>query len=178
VKTFIFGVIIGIVLVSAGVYYYFASGMAPVATSAAAMPFEKMLARKALHARMEKEMPRTMPPWDEANLVKGAQIYKDHCAVCHGLPGQPETAIAKGMFPDPPSLLEGKGVTDDSPAESYWKVASGIRLSGMPSFSGSLSEAQIWQVSLLVANANKLPPAAKVILESPSSQPPSPTKAK
>jgi thiosulfate dehydrogenase len=171
VKTFLFGVIIGVALVAAGVYYYFASGMAPVATSAGAMPFEEMLASKALHARMGKEMPKTMPPWDEANLVQGAQLYKDHCAVCHGLPGQPESAISKGMFPRPPQLFVGKGVTDDPPAESYWKVEGGIRLTGMPAFSGALNDAQIWQVSLLVANANKLPDAAKTILESPPTPP-------
>jgi mono/diheme cytochrome c family protein len=72
------------------------------------------------------------------------------------------------MFPKPPHLFLGKGVTDDPPAESYWKVAGGIRLTGMPAFSGSLSDAQIWQVSLLVANADKLPAAAKTILESPA----------
>jgi len=35
------------------VYMYFASGSAPVATSAPEMPFERMLARKALHARLD-----------------------------------------------------------------------------------------------------------------------------
>jgi mono/diheme cytochrome c family protein len=61
------------------------------------------------------------------------------------------------MYPRPPKLLEGKGVTDDEPGESYWKVANGIRLSGMPGFRSSLSETQMWQVSLLVAKADKLP---------------------
>ena len=54
-------------------------------------------------------------------------------------------------------LLEGKGLTDDEPGESYWKIANGIRLTGMPGFRPALSETQIWQVGLLVANADKLP---------------------
>ncbi len=170
-KIFLFGVIIGLILVPVGVYYYFSSGMAPVAAAATPMPFEKMLVRKAQRARMEREMPQKMPPWDEANLVRGAQIYKETCAVCHGLPGQPESAIAKGMFPKPPQLFLGKGVTDDPPPETYWKVAGGLRLTGMPSFSQSLSETQIWQVSLLVANADKLPAAAQAVLESPTAPP-------
>jgi thiosulfate dehydrogenase len=73
------------------------------------------------------------------------------------MPAQPKTAIALGMYPQPPKLLEGKGVTDDEPGESYWKVANGIRLTGMPGFRASLSETQMWQVSLFVARADKLP---------------------
>src|SRR5262245_53619158 len=51
------------------------------------------------------------------------------------------------MFPKPPHLFRGKGVTDDEPGETYWKVANGIRLTGMPAFKNSLSETEMWQVS-------------------------------
>jgi len=161
-RRFLFGVIIGLVLLPAVVYFYFSMGIAPVATSAPPMPFEKMLARMALHARQEKEVPKTMPiSVDEANLAAGAQIYKEHCAVCHGVAGQPQTAIASGMFPKPPKLMEGKGVTDDLPGETYWKVSGGIRMTGMPGFEKTLSTTQTWQVSLLCANADKLPASVK-----------------
>ncbi len=159
---FLFGLIIGVVAVPLAVYGYFSTGMAPVATTAPPMPFEKTFARMALHARMDKEMPKSAPiQADEAAYAAGAQVYKDHCAVCHGLPGAPQTAIAKGMFPDPPKLLEGKGVTDDSPGETYWKVNGGIRMTGMPGFGKSLSTTEMWQVSLLLANADKLPQSVK-----------------
>ena len=161
-KKFVFGLIVGLVAVPLIVYYYFASGSAPVATAAPEMPFERMLAKKALHARLDKEMPKSVPiSADDAAYAAGAQIYKEHCAVCHGLPGQPQTAIAKGMFPKPPLLLEGKGVTDDPAGETYWKVAGGIRMTGMPGFDKSLSTLQMWQVSLLLANADKLPKTVK-----------------
>jgi mono/diheme cytochrome c family protein len=121
----------------------------------------------ALHARLKKEMPKAPAiPADEAAYVAGAQVYKDNCAVCHGLPGQAQTAIAQGMFPKPPKLMEGKGVTDDPAEESYWKVAGGIRMTGMPGFEKLLSPTQMWQVSLLVANADKLPKSAKDALTS------------
>ena len=159
-KTFVLGIVVGIIAVPLSVYCYFVSGAAPVATSAPAMPFERMMAHKALNARIAKEMPASAPiQADDSNLTAGAKIYMDHCAVCHGLPGKPQSAIAKGMFPHPPKLLEGKGVTDDEPGETYWKVANGIRLSGMPSFHQSLSETEMWQVSLLAAHADKLPKA-------------------
>jgi len=164
-RKFLIGLILGLIAVPAGVYFYFSSGSAPVATSATPMPFEKTLARMALHARLDKEMPKSVPiAADEAAYIAGAQIYKENCAVCHGLPGQPQTAIAQGMFPKPPMLMKGTGVTDDPPGETYWKVSGGIRMTGMPGFDKTLSTKQMWQVSLLLANADKLPQAAKDVL--------------
>ena len=60
--------------------------------------------------------------------------------------------------------MEGKGVTDDSPGETYWKVSGGIRMTGMPGFEKTLSTAEMWQVSLLCANADKLPASVKPAL--------------
>jgi len=164
-KTFLTGLILGLIAVPLLVYVYFVTGRAPVATSAQAMPFEKMLAHKALNARVEKEMPKSAPfAPDESTYTAGAQVYRQHCAVCHGLPAASPSPIAKGMYPKPPQLFRGKGVTDDEPGETYWKVANGIRLTGMPAFSQSLSETQMWQASLLLANADKLPDSVKQAL--------------
>jgi thiosulfate dehydrogenase len=165
---FVGGLILGLILVPFFVFLYFTSGSAPVATTDSDMPFETYLAHKALNARVKKEMPKNVPvPATEPNFVAGADLYKQNCAVCHGVPLSPKTAIAAGMYPHPPLLLEGKGVTDDTPGETYWKIFNGIRLTGMPAFSKSLSETQMWQMSLLLANADKLPPAAKTVLVTP-----------
>jgi len=165
---FVIGLLIGVLLLPVGAYLYVASGRAPVATTDSDMPFEEFLAGKALDARIAKEMPKSVPiPANEANYLAGADLYKQHCAVCHGLPLAPKTAIAAGMYPQPPRLLEGKGVTDDEPGETYWKIFNGIRLSGMPGFSKSLSETQMWQIALLAANADKLPTSAKSSLVTP-----------
>jgi thiosulfate dehydrogenase len=172
---FLVGLILGLIAVPAVVYFYFSSGSAPVATSDASMPFERRLAHMALHARLDKEMPKTVPVTaDETAYTAGAQIYKDNCAVCHGLPGQPQTAIAKGMFPHPPKLFEGTGVTDDEPGETYWKVSGGIRMTGMPGFEKTLSTTQMWQVSLLLANADKLPKTVADSLAAPLATSPAP----
>jgi len=165
---FILGVVVGIILVALAAYFYFATGSAPVATTDQPMPFEAMMANKALHARIDKEMPKTVPiAADEATYMAGAGIYREHCEVCHGAPGMEQSAIAKGMFPKPPHLFRGKGVTDDEPGETYWKVANGIRLTGMPGFKGNLSDTQMWQVSVLLANADKISDAVKQQLAPP-----------
>lgn len=174
-RTFVLGLIFGVVLVVAALYLYFMTGMAPAAATASPMPFEKKLAHAALNARIGREMPKNVPiPADEAAYTAGAVVYRDQCAVCHGVPGSEQTAIAKGMFPKPPQLFKGKGVTDDEPGETYWKVANGIRLTGMPAFGKSLSETQIWQVSLLLANADKVPDSIKKSL--PPLSDPTPNK--
>ena len=171
-KKFAAGVIVTIVCIIGGVYAYFAGGFAPAATASRPMPFERKLARMALHAKLQKGMPKTSPiEANEANYLAGAREYLINCAVCHGVPGKEKTAIALGEFPRPPALFHGKGVTDDPPGETYWKVANGIRLSGMPSFDKSLSETQMWQISLMLANADKLPNSVNAVLEGESEAP-------
>jgi len=170
-KKFLFGLILGLLIPAAVGYCYFRFGFAPVATSSAPMPFEKTMASMALHARIRKEAPtKAAPiPADETNLAQGAEVYVANCSFCHGLPNQKATMAAKGMFPLPPQLLEKDDmVTDDPAGETYWKVSNGIRMTGMPGFGEMLTPAQMWQVSLLLANADKLPPGAQAVLAAPA----------
>jgi len=130
-----------------------------------------LLTGMPLHARIDREMIKTPPiQADEADLVAGAEIYRDECAVCHGFHGKP-SRFGAHLFPAAPPLWEKHrrnavvGVSDDPPGETYWKVANGIRLTGMPAYKGVLTENQMWQVSQLLANADKpLPPVAVEIL--------------
>lgn len=164
---FIFGVVVGLLIPAAIGYGYFKLGYAPVATASAPMPFEETIATMALRARMQKEAPKANPPVpaDDANLSQGAGIYVENCAFCHGLPNQKATMAAKGMFPLPPQLFSAdEMVTHDRIGGIYWKVANGIRMTGMPGFGEMLSSNQVWQVSLLLKNANKLPPQAQSVL--------------
>ena len=173
-RAFILGIVIGVLLILAGVWFYFTSGHAPVAVADPPMPFEKKLAHGALNARIQKDS-RTDPavPADEATYLAGADVYKQNCAVCHGLPGETQSAIAEGMFPKPPELFHGTGVTDDPAWETHWKAKNGIRLTGMPGFKDHLNDTQLWQVSVLLANADKISAAVKAVLASaPAIAPP------
>ena len=166
---FVLGLLVGLFLLPVVGYLYLTSGKAPVATSDPEIPFEKALVRKALHARMDPQIPKKVAiDKSEANYLAGAQLYKQHCAVCHGLPDAPKSAVAAGMYPRPPQLFHGKGVTDDEPGESYWKISNGIRLTGMPGFSATLSETQMWQMAILLADADKLPALVKSALAVPA----------
>ena len=168
-RNFLLGLIIGMLLLPAAALLYVRFGYAPVATAAPPLPLERTVTRLALNARIAKEAPKDSPvPPTAQNVVAGARLYREHCAVCHGTQGEPKTPTAKGMFPAPPQLLAGKGVTDDPVGETYWKAANGIRLTGMPAYRESLSEAQLWQISEMLANADKLPPEAKAVVAAPA----------
>jgi mono/diheme cytochrome c family protein len=165
-KKILLGIVIGICVPLLAGWLFVRLGGMPVPTKGDPLPLEKYLARVALHAAMDKEAGQPSPlPADEPNLLAGARVYQVQCAVCHGVLGQPESAIAKGMFPHPPQLLPPKkGVTDDPVGEIYWKVKNGIRLTGMPGYVDNLTDTEMWQVSLLLHEANKLPESAQQAL--------------
>jgi mono/diheme cytochrome c family protein len=164
IKGIVVGFILSVIVLAGGTYYYFASGMAPVATADPMMPFEREMANMALDAHIKKQHVGESPlPADEPNLLAGAETYKKECAMCHGLPDHPVDYLNM-MFPKPTQLFKGKGVTDDPASESYWKAANGIRLSGMPSFKNKLTNTQLWEVSQLVAHANDLPASVRKVL--------------
>jgi mono/diheme cytochrome c family protein len=185
VKKFILGLIVGLLLPAIGGFLYINMGMMPVATASAPLPMEEKIAHMALKARISKEAPKDSPvAADESNLTQGAHLYVENCAFCHGLPNQQATNAAKGMFPLPPQLFnKDEMVTDDPVGVTYWKVANGIRLTGMPGFGEMLSKTQVWQVSQMLKNADKLPASTTAALaEAPApaspaqSQPQKPKK--
>jgi mono/diheme cytochrome c family protein len=165
------GVLLGIVLVPVAALGWFWFGKVPVAVGDTPLPHESEIVGIPLEARIRRELVKTPPLLaDEDNLLAGAHVYSEKCAVCHGLHGKP-SAFGSHMFPAAPPLWEKHvnsvvvGVSDDPPGETYWKVANGIRLTGMPAYKQALTDAEIWQVSLLLANADKpLPPSAVDLL--------------
>ena len=167
-------VVCGIVVVAAAPFLFFKFGSPPVAVADSPFPFEKPMVKIAIRARINREMKQ--PPFEASEdvLESGAQIYRQVCSVCHGIPGH-DSRYAKHMFPPPPQLWKkhgpkgAVGVSDDAPGFSRWVVDNGIRLTGMPSFRGVLSDTQIWQVSLLLKNADKnLPEPVSQILNAPT----------
>jgi mono/diheme cytochrome c family protein len=174
---FFLGIIVGVMVAAAGLFAYLREGNLPVATSDKPFPMERQITHSALDARIEKELVKTPPiAADASAFTAGAAIYRQQCASCHGAPGK-DSAFAKYMFPDAPQLFvkhhhgDVVGVSDDPPGETYWKVANGIRLTGMPAYKNVLSDTQMWQVSQLLANADKLPADVQAALAQPMPQP-------
>jgi mono/diheme cytochrome c family protein len=168
------GFLLGVAAVAIALFGYLKFGALPVAVADKAFPFEKEIVYLPLNARIDRESKTAPFGISEDVFESGAHVYRAQCASCHGTPGH-DVPFAKHMFPLAPQLWKSHGthgvvgVSDDEPGETYWKVANGIRLSGMPSYSHVLSDAQMWQVSLLLKNADKeLPGPVSAILNSPA----------
>jgi len=167
----ILGFLLGIVAVVVAGFLYIRFAALPVAVADKAFPFEKQIVSVPLHGRIDSEKKDSPFGTSEDVFEAGAHIYKAQCASCHGTPGH-DVAFARHMYPSAPQLWKrhGKsavvGVSDDEPGETYWRVANGIRLTGMPGYKGVLSDTEMWQVSLLLKNADKqLPDPVVNILE-------------
>jgi mono/diheme cytochrome c family protein len=162
---FFLGIVAGILLAFVGEALFLTLGGMPMsARRAKPLPFEEALAERALDVAIGKAASLSSPfPVDEANLLAGAKVYRENCMMCHGTAGDTSrTAVALGMFPRPPHLLPpDQGVTEDPVGETYWKARNGIRLSGMPGFEGSLTDRELWLVSLLLLEARRLPAAVE-----------------
>ena len=155
--------VIGILI---GVYLLLISGALPVATKGPPLPFEGWVTRQVLNAA-QRDHTNAEPSIsaDEINLIAGAKTYLTNCAVCHGTPEQKATAIAKGLFPQPPQFFEkDEGVSDDAVGKIFWFIKNGVRLTGMPGFVDTLSENEIWQLSLFLKNGEQLSTAVRETL--------------
>jgi mono/diheme cytochrome c family protein len=95
----------------------------------------------------------TVPPAfdDPATIPIGVEHFAAHCAVCHGAPGVPKGDIARGLYPQPPDLAKAARLY--SPAELFWIVKHGIKMTGMPAWSDH-SDEKLWAT---VAFLKKLP---------------------
>jgi thiosulfate dehydrogenase len=162
VRGFVLGVFLTLLALAVGGYWFVTSGRLSMATSAPPLPLEATVAKLAIRASIGNAKDLKYPlPFDDSNMLAGAKLYKDHCGGCHGIP-QSRATIAKAMFPPPPQLFEKDNmVTGDPEGETYWKVTHGIRMTGMPGFAAILSDTERWQVTMLVAHADKLPRTAQ-----------------
>ena len=92
---------------------------------------------------------RDVSPDTQEKLRRGAAIFDQHCASCHGWNGQGSGPDAFALVPAPADL-EWLAGTPKNRAQPYmyWTIAEGGREfeSDMPVFKQSLSKKQIWSV--------------------------------
>ena len=164
VRAFILGVVLTILAAAACIYVIIVKGVIPSSADSGPLPLASWAATQSLRATLAKEAPQTANPvpLTDANLIAGIQLYGQHCAICHGTAaGDASTSpVAKGEYPKPPQLASD-GVEDDPEGVTYWKLAHGIRWTGMPSWKATLSDQQMWTLALFLKHMDKLSPAAQ-----------------
>jgi thiosulfate dehydrogenase len=161
-KGFILGFTAAVVALVVGGFLFVTSGALPAGQDSKPSGLETWAAKKSLRAAMRREaqgLKSPIPPTDE-NLAAGIALYRSHCQVCHGGADGAASSIAKGLTPSAPQLAK-HGVEDDPEGTTYWKVAHGIRFTGMPAFRETLSDHEIWQIALFSKHMDSLPPGAR-----------------
>jgi thiosulfate dehydrogenase len=161
-KGFVLGFVAAIATLTAAGYFFVTSGALPAGQDSKPGRLEKWAAKRSLQATMRREaqgLKSPIQPTDD-NLAAGIALYRAHCQVCHGGADGAVSSIAKGLTPNAPQLAKD-GVEDDPEGVTYWKVAHGIRFTGMPAFGETLSSQEIWQLALLAKHMGSLPPGPR-----------------
>jgi mono/diheme cytochrome c family protein len=94
------------------------------------------------------------PPADLASAQRvsvGAGLYGEMCAGCHLGPGVEPSEMSKGLYPQAPILAEHHDLT---PAQQFWIIKHGIKMTAMPAWGKTHPDPLIWD---MVAFVRKLP---------------------
>jgi len=106
-------------------------------------------AADALIRRIGTEEPLPSRP---PSLARGAAVYREQCAACHGESGRGNGPKAKSLKGPPPANLADPAVMGGtSLLEIYRKIAIGVPGTAMPEFAEDVSEADRWAVAAYVA---------------------------
>lgn len=97
----------------------------------------------------------TIPPLSDPKLLQqGISEFHETCRLCHGAPGVPREPFAMGLYPSPPNLASPHLQEELKEAGIFWVVKNGLKMTGMPSFSSTADDQEIWGV---VAFLKRLP---------------------
>jgi mono/diheme cytochrome c family protein len=97
----------------------------------------------------------------------GAGLYADMCSRCHLAPGMAKTEISQGLYPPAPELAKGTALT---PAEEFWVIKHGIKMSGMAAWGKTHSDQLIWDMVAFLRRLPQLSPAvyAQMVKNAPA----------
>lgn len=91
---------------------------------------------------------RLTPP-ELPSLDRGAELFGQACAACHGADGSGETEVARRLAPRPADLMEERFDETLSPARVFNAVTFGIPGTSMPAYVG-LDETERWDLAFYV----------------------------
>jgi len=82
-------------------------------------------------------------PNNTATRARGQQLFAQNCAICHGAGGKGDGPLGQNLTPRPVDLT-GSHLTTHTDGDLSWWISHGIPGTGMPSFTGTLSDQDIW----------------------------------
>lgn len=116
----------------------------------------------AIHTAMRHSVGRradTVAPMPQKAplFAPGLRLFHAHCVQCHGGPGIAPEPFALGMTPLPVNLVQT--AREWSPAEIYWVVRNGIKMTGMPAWEFRFDDSELWAVVAFMTCLPALAPA-------------------
>lgn len=145
------------IIVAVGAAIFFFGGFFTIAANEedpAIVNWALIKVRMASIARHARRIDNTPNLEDPEIVHAGARAFATRgCVNCHGAPGVTWQKFSEGLNPDPPDLKDV--VKEVEPAQLFWVISHGIKMTGMPSFSAiGVDDKEIWSI---VAFARKLP---------------------
>jgi putative copper export protein/mono/diheme cytochrome c family protein len=102
-----------------------------------------------LHPAIERAYPTSYyasaEPYAAASIFRGAAVYAENCALCHGATGRGDGPAATRL-PIRPADLTEPHLFDHSPGDLFWWISHGMDEGVMPGFAGMLNPNQRWDV--------------------------------
>jgi mono/diheme cytochrome c family protein len=162
-KGFILGVVITLAVLYGIFYLTLSQGLFPIGADNAPGKLERKYANMAMDEYVDKHMPEGNNPMEanSANLMQGAMLYEKHCALCHGGGKDRTSPLVHNFSPPVPQILQR--IPHDPDAHLWWVTKHGIRMTGMPSWDGIISDDDLWKVVAFVKHSNNLPPEVQAM---------------
>jgi mono/diheme cytochrome c family protein len=158
---FLLGVIVTLLVIILGGLGYLLLGFAPTAANVEPSHLETRIAMGASDASMERHAPRITNPLTptDQNLEDGMKLYTMNCALCHGGLDRKPSTLSDSFYPRPPNLISDP--PDDPEWHIFYTIRTGVRYTGMPSWNKTLSEQDMWKITMLLSHMDKLPPTVQ-----------------
>jgi thiosulfate dehydrogenase len=136
-------------------------GFVPTTANVEPPHLERHLAMSAVDASADRHAPRVTSPLTptDANLEDGMKLYTMNCALCHGGLDHKPSTLAASFYPPPPNLVSDP--PDDPEWRIYYTVRTGIRYTGMPAWDKTLTDQEMWKVTMFLSHMDKLPAAVQ-----------------
>ena len=156
-KGFVVGVIVTLVVLATGAIVVSRFGLYPIGADNPPSGVERMLAGRAMDVYADRHKPAGDNPIapTAANLTDGAKQYEARCALCHGGAKARISPLQNQFSPPVPQLINR--VPHDPPTWIFWVTKHGVRMTGMPAWTGILSDDDIWKIVAFIKNSGNLP---------------------
>lgn len=104
---------------------------------------------RQLASRLLAAYPVPLAPRSQPDLAKGAKLYLENCASCHGANGNGQGPLARGMEPPPIAFTDRARARQRSLFALYQVIGQGLDGTAMTSFA-QLSDEDRWALAFYV----------------------------